>query len=221
VFDRRRHRVFAIDAARTATRTLVEIGHETGRVLRPTAFDAALDGTFIVADAPGRQPRVSVFERDGQLLNYFTLTGTDLPRITVDNLVLNGIGAVRYSGVTVLLNQPEQGALVSEYSVTGAAQRSFGALRRTGFENNPEVHLAFNTVIPLPAPDGAVFVVFLAGQPAFRKYARTGELLYERSIQGIELDSLLLAQPTLAAAPRGRRQLSAGDTRRAYGGGGS
>lgn len=202
VFDRRRHRVFSINAGRTAVRTLVEIGYETGRVLRPTAFDVAADGSFIVADAPGRQPRVSVYEPSGQLLNYFTLTGTDSPRITVENLVLNGVGAARYTGVTVLLNQLERGALVSEYSVTGAPQRTFGTLRRTGFEDNPDVHLAFNTALPLPAHDGSVFVVFLAGDPSFRKYSAAGVLLFERAIQGRELDPLLLAQPTQWARRR-------------------
>ena len=65
VFDRRRHAVFVIDAARTTVTRLVDIGYERGRLLRPTAFDVRPDGTFLVADAPGLQPRVSVFEAAG------------------------------------------------------------------------------------------------------------------------------------------------------------
>jgi hypothetical protein len=196
VFDRRRHRVYAIDAARTTVRSLVEVGYERGRVLRPTAFDVAASGDFIVADAPGRQPRVSVFDAAGRVLNTFTVAATESPRITVENLVLNGIAAARYTGVTVLLNQPERGVLVAEYSVTGALQRQFGTLRRTGFEHEPDVHLAFNAALPLPAPDGGVYAVFLAGPPAFRKYSSGGTLEYERVVQGREIDALVLAMPT-------------------------
>lgn len=196
VFDRRRHRVYAIDPARTAVRPLVEIGYEVGRVLRPTAFHVADSGDFIVADAPGRQPRVSVFQGNGQVLNTFSVATSESPRVTIDNVVFNGIAAARYTGTTVLVNQPERGALVSEYSVTGAIQRQFGLLRRTGFESDPDVHLALNTALPLPAPDGGVYVVFLAGPPAFRKYSATGTLEFERMIQGRELDPIVQALPT-------------------------
>ena len=37
VFDRRAHAVFAVNAARTAVRTLVDIGQEEGRVIQPAA----------------------------------------------------------------------------------------------------------------------------------------------------------------------------------------
>jgi hypothetical protein len=196
VFDRRRHRVYAIDAARTAVTPLVEIGYEVGRLLRPTSFDVADSGDFIVADAPGRQPRVSVFASTGKVLNTFTVPAGETPRVIVDNLVLNGIAAARYTGTTVLINQPERGVLVSEYSVTGAVQREFGQLRRTGQEHDPDVHLAFNAALPVPARDGGVFVIFLAGPPAFRKYSATGVLEFERAIQGREIDPIVLQMPT-------------------------
>ena len=47
-----------------------------------------------------------------------------------------------------------------------------------------------------------VFVVFLAGPPAFRKYSATGVLEFERTIQGRELDALVLQMP--AQWPRRR-----------------
>jgi hypothetical protein len=197
VFDRRRHRVYAVDAQRTTVTPLVEIGYELGRVLRPTAFDVAATGDFIVADAPGRRPRVSVFDAAGRVLNTFTVAATEAPRITLENLVLNGIAAARYTGVTVLVNQPEQGVLVREYSVTGAVQRQVGLLRRTGFESEPDVHFAFNAALPLPTPDGGMYVVFLAGPPAFRKYSAGGALEYERVIQGRELDPIVMNLPTI------------------------
>lgn len=195
VFDRRRQAVFAIDAARRAITRRVDIGYEKGRVLRPTAFDVAPDGRFVVADAPGLRPRVSVFERDGRLLNYFEVDGTSRPRLTLGNVVLNGIASARLTGATVLMNMPEQGALVSEYSVAGTTGRSFGALRRTGHEDNQDVHLALNSAIALPTPDGDVVVVFLAGEPRFRRYGAEGTLRFERVIQARALDPIVMSLP--------------------------
>ena len=197
VFDRRRHRVYTVDAQGTTVTPMVEIGYELGRVLRPTAFDVARTGDFIVADAPGRRPRVSVFDSAGRVLNTFTVAATEAPRITLENLVLNGIAAARYTGVTVLVNQPEQGALVREYSVTGAVQRQVGLLRRTGFEAEPDIHFAYNAALPLPTQDGGMYVVFLAGPPAFRKYSAGGVLEFERVIQGRQLDPIVQGMPTI------------------------
>ena len=53
-----------------------------------------------------------------------------------------------------------------------------------------------NAGLPLVDPTGGYFYVFLAGRPAFRKYDANGSLLFERLIQGLELDDLLASQPT-------------------------
>lgn len=196
VFDRRRHAVFTIDAARSAVSRLVDIGYERGRLLRPAAFDVHGNGTFVVADAPGLQPRISVFEANGRLLNYFEITGTARPRLTIGNTVLNGIASARLLGATILLNMPEQGALVSEYSIAGTPVRTFGTLRATGHEHNPDVHLAMNAALPVPAPDDHVYVVFQAGVPMFRKYTRAGTLVFERVVQGRQLDPHIMTMPT-------------------------
>jgi hypothetical protein len=165
-------------------------------VLQPTAFDVADSGDFIVADAPGRRPRVSVFQASGQVLNTFEVAASESPRVVVNNFVLSGIAAARYTGSTILVNQPERGSLVTEYSVTGAVQRQIGVLRRTTAETDPEVHFAFNTALPLPARDGGTYVVFLSGPPMFRKYSADGTLEFERVIQGREIDQLVLQMPT-------------------------
>jgi hypothetical protein len=195
VFDRRRHAVFSIDAARTSARRLVDIGYEEGRLLRPSAFDVAADGRFVVADAPGLQPRVSVFEPDGRLLNYFEVQGLSRPRLTFDNIVLNGIASARLVGASLLVSLPEQGSLVTEYSVAGTPVRSFGTLRKTGHEHDPDVHLALNAALALPVPGGDVVVVFLAGEPRFRRYAADGTLLFERVIQARTLDPIVMNLP--------------------------
>lgn len=197
VFDRRRHRVYTIDAQQTRVQPLVEIGQEVGRVLQPTAFDVADSGDFIVADAPGRRPRVSVFDASGGALSTFEVAGDGTPRVALERLVLGGIASARYTGTTVLVSQPERGWLVTEYTVTGRVHREFGALRASGFEHDRALHLAFNTALAVPARDGGTFVVFLAGLPAFRRYNARGELEYERAIQGRDLDPVVLAMPTV------------------------
>ena len=100
------------------------------------------------------------------------------------NSVLNGIGSLQYTGTSILLSQPETGALITEYSLQGSVNRPIGSLRQTGHEDDREVHLALNSGIPLVDPSGGFFFVFQAGEPAFRKYDRDGTLIFERRIAG-------------------------------------
>ena len=60
----------------------------------------------------------------------------------------------------------------------------------------PNVHLALNTGLPLPDPTGGFYFVFVAGVPIFRKYDAKGALLFERHIEGPEMDPYLRTMPT-------------------------
>ena len=53
-----------------------------------------------------------------------------------------------------------------------------------------------NAGLPLVDPTGGYFYVFITGRPMFRKYNAAGALVYERHIEGHELDALLDTQPT-------------------------
>jgi hypothetical protein len=194
IFDRRAHSVFVVPPALDASRKLIEIGTEPGRILDPTAFDMAPDGTFVVADAPHGQPRVQRFLASGSTLNGFLLQGRAVPRIVLDNLVMNGIGAIEYTGRALYMSQPESGALVTEYALDGRGLRSFGELRATGQEADPTVHLALNSGSVIANRDGSFYFVFLAGEPRFRKYDAQGRLVLDRHVQGPELDAFI---PTL------------------------
>ena len=196
VFDRRGHTVYAIDEAQQNVWQIVQIGAEPGRIIDPTAFSVAQDGTFVVADAPNNVERIQIFSPVGVRIGGFTLPGRARPRITIDNVVLSGIGSLQYTGQSILMSQPDIGGLVSEYSLNGTVNRSFGALRQTEHEDDRDVHLALNSGIPLIDPAGGFFFVFQTGQPAFRKYDRTGKLLFERLIQGREVDEMVAKQPT-------------------------
>jgi hypothetical protein len=196
IFDRRAHSVYVAPPGLDAARKLIEIGAEKGRVLDPTAFDLAPDGTFLVADAPGGMPRVQIFLASGSTLRVFRLPGRPVARVTLRSLVLNGLSAIEYTGRSIFISQPENGAVITEYAVDGEPRRSFGELRRTGHEQDLNVHLALNSGLVVSNPAGGFYFVFLSGVPQFRKYDQNGRLVFERHIEDAELDRFVQALPT-------------------------
>lgn len=197
VFDRRGHAVYGVDAAATASRKLVAIGGETGRVIEPSAFDLGPDGTFVVADAPNGRERLQFFAADGRWLSGFFLPGRATPRVTLGNLSLSGVGTLHYTGRSVLISQPETGGLMTEYGLAGTPVRTIGQLRQTGHEDDRELHLALNAGIPLADPTGGFWFVYLAGPPAFARFDAKGTRLFHRVIQGREIDPLVAAIPAV------------------------
>ncbi|MCX6549752.1 MAG: hypothetical protein NTY02_01890 [Acidobacteria bacterium] len=197
VFDRRGHAVFGVDVNQTTTWKLVEIGEEAGRLLDPSAFDAEPGGSFVVADAPGNRERIQVFSGTGRRLGGFSLPGRAVARVTMGSVVLSGIGSLQYTGAAIIMSQPETGSLITEYGLAGSATRSIGILRPTGHEQDADLHLALNSGLPLVNPKGGFYFVFQTGVPVFRKYDQAGRLLYERHIEGVELDPVLAALPTV------------------------
>jgi hypothetical protein len=204
VFDRGAHSVHHVDREMSVVRRLVDIGHEPGRVIQPVGFSASQDGTFAIADVPAGRQRIQVFAGDGQRLRGFLLPGRAPMFVTVAGASMGGIGSLYYTGTSILLNQPETGSLIVEYSLDGRVLRTVGAKRPTGFEADADVHLALNAGLPLEHPSGGFYFVFLAGEPRFRRYSAQGTLVYERVIQGPELDPLIAAHPTRWPAPRER-----------------
>jgi hypothetical protein len=195
VFDRRSHAVFAIAPPYETARTLVQIGAEPGRLLRPTAFDLAPDGRFVVADAPNNKGRIQVFLTSGANVGGFTLPTRDVPTMIFDSILQTGIASLVFTGRSIVISQPELGGLVSEYSMDGTTSRTFGTLRATGQEHDREVHLALNTGLPIVNPKGGFYYVFLGGVPMFRKYDAAGTLLFERHLEGPELDEYVRTLP--------------------------
>jgi hypothetical protein len=202
IFDRRSHTVFAYKPGSDAPTKVIQIGAEAGRVIQPSAFDFAPDNTFVVADAPGRRERIQIFSAAGSSLGGFSLNPHAMERITIGDFVLNGVGSLEYTGSSILISQPETGALITEYGVDGATKRTFGELRRTGHESDAELHAALNVGVPIVNPAGGFYVVFLTGVPMFRKYDAAGALIFERHIEGIEIDQHLRTLPTTWKARR-------------------
>jgi hypothetical protein len=191
VFDRRAHTVWRIERRFDAARAIVTIGQEQGKLYSPSAFAVGPSGVFVVADAPEGRERIQCFDEHGIRLSGFTLAGRAAARVTLGTAVINGVSSLEFTGKSVVINRPEDGALASEYTPTGTPVRSFGTPRRTGHESDPDLHLAFNIGLPLQAPDGGYFFVFLTGEPRFRKYDANGTLRFERLMQGREIDRII------------------------------
>jgi hypothetical protein len=195
VFDRRSHVVFGVDNEQSSAWEIVHIGGEEGRIIDPTAFAVEPNGTFVVADAPNNRERIQIFTPAGFRIGGFLLPGRLKARVVLDNAVLNGIGSLQYTGTTILMSQPETGALITEYELNGGVHRTIGALRRTGHEDDRELHLALNSGIPLVDPTGGFYFVFQTGEPVIRKYDAAGQQVFERRIQGREIDELIANLP--------------------------
>ena len=196
VFDRRGHSVYAVDAAKKGAVKLVDIGPESGRIIQPRGFDTSPAGPFVVADAPRGIERIQIFGDTGARLGGFSLPVRERSAtMTLGALVLNGIASSQSAADGLIISHPESGALITEYSTAGRARRSIGRLRATGHEDDVELHLALNVGLPLLDPTGGFFYVFLGGRPMFQKYDTAGRLLFERHIEGPEIDRYLAALP--------------------------
>ena len=195
VFDRRGHAIYMIDPERTAARRVVDIGQEEGRIIQPGGFDTTTEGSFVVADVPRGQERLQIFGPGALRSGGFFLAGRSMPQVILGSYAVTGISSLQFSGGSIFISEPERGSLMTEYSVSGVAQRTIGRLRDTGYEER-DLNLAFNAGLPLVDPTGGFFYVFLTGQPMFRKYDAAGTLVFERHIEGREIDDLVAAQPT-------------------------
>jgi len=195
VFDRRGHTVHLVDRGAATARKLVQIGAEDGRLIEPSAFDVAINGSFAVADAPNGRERVQIFDAAGIRTGGFILPGRGAARVVFGSLSLNGVGTLSFNGRSLLMSHPETGWLITQYALDGTPVRSIGQLRKTGHEADRDLHLALNSGIPLADPAGGFYYVFMAGVPVFRKFDAGGQLLYERVIQGRDIDPVVDAIP--------------------------
>ena len=196
VFDRRLHSVFRVSPKADAPTEVVTIGAEPGRLLQPYAFDVGPDGTFVVADAPGNRSRVQSFLPTGSRLSGFSVPGPAYP-LLVDGVAITGIASLVMSRSSVFLSRPESGSLVTELGLDGVSARTFGELRATGQEHDRPLHNALNSGVVVINPEGGFYYVFVAGVPMYRKYDSSGRMVFERHIEGPELDAYMRDRPTV------------------------
>ncbi len=197
IFDRGSQSVYRVDRQAESATEIVNIGPEEGHILGASAFDVGPNDRFVVADAPNGRERVQIFDVTGKRFGSFRLPGQAATRVTLGNIVLNGIGSLSFTGNTILMNQPELGGLITKFSLRGQPYQTFGIFRRTGHESDRDLHLALNSGLPLTNSTGDYYFVFQTGRPMFRKYDESGTLLFERHIEGVEVDSLVNNLPTV------------------------
>ena len=196
VLDSRAHTVYVIDRSGELVRKALPIGLEQGQILSPAALSLAPNGIFAVADAPKGNERIQYFTLAGETLGAFYLPPRTAPKATVSMRVLGSVNSMMFTGRTFLINQPDAGALISEFDTTGAIVRQIGSLRVTGHEADRDVTIALNVGLPLPDPTGGFYFVFQTGVPMFRKYSADGRLLFQRHIEGVEIDAAIQSLPT-------------------------
>lgn len=198
VYDRRVQTVFSIDAKKTVLTRLLKLGPSDGEILRPLAFAPGPERNFVILDNPDNYERVQMFHDTGTALSVFRRfpTASDTMRINGDAMLSSGFGAITMAGRDLLAQLPDSAALISVMTMQGQVTRRIGTLRPTGHERDVELHRAFNSGLPLAAPGGGFYFVFTTGTPMFRKYSAAGALLFERHIEGPELDETLQSLPT-------------------------
>lgn len=197
IFDKRAQQIYGVDAARKTLTTLVAIGPSDGEILQPAAFAYNRNRTFTVIDQPGRYERVQTFYDDGTPLGAFQRwpARPGAERFSINAVVYQGLGAIAPLGRNLLTSGLASDALITEVDQAGNLVRHIGQLRATGHESDPLLHHALNAGIPLVDAEGSIYFVFVTGTPLFRKYSSTGTLIYERHIEGPELDSTLQTMP--------------------------
>jgi hypothetical protein len=195
VLDRRAHTVLRLDARGRVVKSILGIGHEPGRVLRPMSIALSDDDILAVLDAPDNFQRLQYFTPEGMLIGGFYLPVLGTHSLVVGNQILGGSGAMAFGGRTFWFNAPAWGALMSELDTTGTVLRHVGHLRPTGHEATKALHEALNTGVPVVDPTGGMFFVFQTGRPLLRKYDARGVLLFERHIEGPELDPIIARLP--------------------------
>lgn len=197
--------------------------HLAGRFRGATGFQQSASGQYFIFDRRSHvvfgldekqegaweivHERIQIFSPAGFRIGGYMLPGREKMRVVFENVVVSGIGTLQYTGSSILMSQPETGALVTEYALSGNAVRTFGNLRPTGHEDDRDLHLALNSGIPLVDPTGGFFFVFQTGEPVLRKYDAAGILVFERRMQGREIDDFIDQLPNTWP----RRQTSEGE----------
>lgn len=196
ILDGSTHSVYAVDANRTRSKRIIQIGAEPGRILNPSGFSLGPNDLLAVSDAPGGLTRIQYFDEGGRPINSFYVAAQPGARVSMGRVTLRGAGSLAFTGKTFLVNWPTTDALISEFDATGDPVRSIGVLRPTGHEQDRALHAALNTGSPFAASEGGVYFVFETGVPIFRRYDARGALVFERHIEGAELDPLLSTLPS-------------------------
>lgn len=207
VFDRRSGVVSVVDAARTKARVLLSGAPERGGLVSPGAVAIGPEDLIAVADSLHGYDRIQYFTLRGTRVGILALPDPPRSHVTVNGFEVNGIGSLQFAKQSFFVNLPARGQLVSEIGTNGETLRQFGQPRRVGDTADPPLDAMLNIGIPLVDPTGGFDFVFQTGVPMLRKYDASGALVFERHIEGPELDASIAALPTVWRRPGGEGRL--------------
>lgn len=179
--DVKRNRVLIVKDNMEVEREFGMIGSGPGRLLHPGYIDVARDGTIYVND--GGNERIVKFTSAGDYLGEFQVTTYEGLAVGTEN--------------EIFLGQPQDDRLVTVYSSSGKKLRSFGQLKKfseiygAAFADNDALYkTALNQVRLSTDKDGNLYVSFML-IPLIQKYSPQGKLLFERKLEGPEIDRLM------------------------------
>lgn len=177
------NRLLVINNSMEVERDFGRIGSGPGRLLHPGYLDVGGDGTVFVED--GGNERIVKFDQSGNYIGEFRVDAFQGMAVDTQN--------------RLYLGQPEEGSLITVYSSTGIKLRSFGTLKKYSeiygetFRDKDVSHMtALNRVRLATDKDGSLYVSFMI-TPLIRKYGADGRLVFERRLEGPEIDRLMEA----------------------------
>jgi len=197
IYDRGAQSIYKVDAAKGTMRKIVDVGTSGGELFNPIVFTPGPAGMFATVDLPFGRERVQLFVDTGKIFGGFGFPSTTVKTTTMIDLGIGRVDALQFTGQTILASLPASGSLFTEFDRDGHALRQIGTLRPTGVESRAGLHAALNRGIALADPKGGFYFVFETGLPMFRKYDAAGTLIYERHIEGAELDRVVQGLPTV------------------------
>jgi 6-bladed beta-propeller len=180
VSDVKRNRLLVLDEDQRVQKEIGRIGSGPGRFTHPKQVGVAADGVLYVYDA--YNDRIERFGPDGNYIDEFRTT------------LFQGFAISPKS--EVYLGQPEKGSLIAVYSGSGQQLRSFGKLKRfsdvygSKYSYKDDLYrLAINRVNIAIDKDGYVYASFMLA-PLIQKYSPDGRLVFERRLEGPDVDNL-------------------------------
>jgi hypothetical protein len=197
ILDRKQSSLFLVDAARADARRIVGSGPGPSGLTSPSALALSSADLIAVADVVNDVNRIQYFSPRGARVGGFYLPDRPRAHVSYGGLAINQINALVFERQSFFVNLPSRGQLISELDASGQTVRQIGALRATGQPPNPDLDALLNIGVPVRAPDGGFYFIFETGVPMFRKYDATGALVFERHIEGPELDGALQRLPTV------------------------
>jgi peroxiredoxin len=180
VSDLKSNRVLVLNEHQQVEREIGGIGSGPGRLLHPNNIGVSNDGELYVYDA--YNDRIEGFAADGSYKSEFQTTR------------FKGFGVTPKG--EIYLGQPEKGSLITVYTGSGKRLRSFGQLKKFSEIYGPKFsykddlyRLGINRINLAIDKDGNTYVSFMLA-PLIQKYNPEGQLLFERRLEGPEIDHL-------------------------------